>query len=191
VPPRNSRRSTSSDRDRSRTPGCGGVEVLGQRHRGVQFDRGEIGRPHHRCGFLDPAVLDAAASITRPERHRHPVRAVRRAALLEEPVVIGAIGVAAERDASSGEVRDDRGRDAQVVVDDFGLREAGGVQDLVEVRQADASALDVGLDRSGHRSLRPPVRPTSSSPRTSVSTSQRDAACGRPSPRRRSLRGPP
>src|SRR5205085_1127399 len=87
-------------------------------------------------------------------RHVHPLGPVRRALLLVEVARFGAVGVALQREGPVAQVRQERGRDAGVVVDDRALGEPVGIQHLVEVAELELAALDRDRD-VGHAVLSP------------------------------------
>src|SRR5215213_1211486 len=79
----------------------------------------------------------------------HPVRAVLRALLLVEELALHAVRIALHRQRPPFEVRQQRRRDARVVVDDLALREAGlRIEDLVQVRELERPAVDHHLERA-------------------------------------------
>ena len=64
----------------------------------VQLDVGEVREPDQRGQIVGKAVIDALAAILAPDgRGLHPVRAVRRAALLVEELAVHAVGIALQR----------------------------------------------------------------------------------------------
>src|SRR5205814_4213311 len=74
--------------------------------------------------------------------------------LLEERLVINPVGEPAHRDAAVAEMRQQRRRDARVVVDHLALGEPGlGIQDLLEVRELELPPADLD-GRVGHADLR-------------------------------------
>ena len=81
-----------------------------------------------------------------------PVRAVRRAALLVEELLLDPVRVALQGQRPRPQVRQQDRRDPRVVVDHVALREPGArVHQLVEVRQRDRRVADVDLDALGGR----------------------------------------
>ena len=117
---------------------------------GVQLERGEVGEPDERGELLDHAALVPAAGHDR--LGRHPLRMVGRAALLEEPLAVGAVGRPHQRGRAARQVGEHHRRDPPVVVDDVGFLEArGGVENLVEVREGQLPTLDVYVNSCRHR----------------------------------------
>ena len=98
--------------------------------------RARRGSPARRA----PASSSIDAALRgrrRPRRPRSgPIRVVRRAALLEEPLARRAVGRPHQRRRPAGQVRQHHRRDPAVVVDHVGFREPRGrVEHLVEVRE--------------------------------------------------------
>ena len=123
--------------------GVGHVGGRGPGLEGVELERGEVRQPDERGGLVDVALVELADL-------GHPVGVVRRAALLEEPLALHPVRAPHERDGSAGEVGDHHRGDPGVVVDDLGLGEPRlGVQDLLEVREHEAAAVDVDVGARG------------------------------------------
>ena len=119
---------------------------LGAVHLGVQLQGGEVGEPDERRQVVADAELDDLLR-QRHRRDRDPVGPVRRALLLEEALVLDAVGEAHAGERAALEVGEQHRRDRRVVLDDVALREAGlGIEDLVEVRDLQGPPADLDLD---------------------------------------------
>src|SRR5260221_8718786 len=69
----------------------------------------------------------------------------------EEEFLLHAPGIALHGERPSGEMRHQIRRNADVVIDDLSLGEAGGgIEDLVKVRETELAALDFDDGGSGH-----------------------------------------
>ena len=78
----------------------GRLDVVAACHRRVDLERGHVGRPRQRRRRVEGAVADGAVAVTRALERPDPLRSVRRAALLEERLLVDAVRVAPERDAA-------------------------------------------------------------------------------------------
>ena len=124
--------------------------------RGVELERGEVGRPDEPGEVLDRARLDVRIGVERDGLE--PGGPVAGAALLEEPLAVHAVGQPHHRERAVVEVGEQRRGHPGVVIDHLAFGEAGrGVQHLVEVGQPElASAdLDVGLRTRASRTFGP------------------------------------
>ena len=80
-----------------------------------------------------------------------------RAVLLVEELGVDAVGVSLQGQRVVARVREDRRRDARVVIDDLCLREPDlGIQDLLEVGELENAIFDLDLDRGFLSHLRAP-----------------------------------
>ncbi len=117
---------------------------------GVQLERGEVGQPDERGQLLYHASLVPAPG--HDGLGWDPFRMMRRAALLEEPLAVRAVGCPHQRGRATLQVREHDRRDSPVIVDDVRFLEPrGGVEDLVEVRQGQRATLDVYVNSCRHR----------------------------------------
>jgi hypothetical protein len=72
-----------------------------------------------------------------------PRREGERRVLLEEELLLDAVGIALQRERPVLEVRQDEGRDGVVVVQQVAFDDAfGGVEDFVEIREFEGMAID-------------------------------------------------
>ena len=68
------------------------LDVATARHRRVDLDRGQIGRPHKRRDLTDAAIVDAAAAIAGTAARLHPIGAMRRATLSKNDCSLTPLG---------------------------------------------------------------------------------------------------
>ena len=130
------------------------VEIVGERHRGVDLDRRHVGGPHHRRRLVDAAVLDPAPPVTRPERDRHPFRADAQGTASRRNRRVRAVGIPPERQRPAGQMRDRDRRDPRHVVDHLRLGEPARIEDLVEVADRQPASIDLDLDRRARHDRR-------------------------------------
>ena len=104
-----------------------------------------VGRSSHRQKSMSPSLRpDQTGAVA------HPVRPVRRAALLVEELLLDAVRIALQRQRPRPQVRQQHRRDPRVVVDHVALREPGArVHQLVEVRERERRLADVDLEALG------------------------------------------
>ena len=122
-------------------------------HGCVQLERSEVGGPYDGGHRVQHAVADRPTPVAGAERRRYPIGPMLGAALLEEALPVDAVGKAPQREPPVAEVRQQDGRDAGVVVDDLGLGEPDvGIEDLVQVRDAECAALDLDQRHGGEAS---------------------------------------
>src|SRR5712691_3964131 len=130
-------------------------QLRGERQRGVEFQRRDLGEPHQRRQVLAQAVIHVAVVPAAPHGRRlHPRRAVLRTVLLVEELGVDSVGIALEREWVVAGVGEDRRSDARVVIDHLPLGETSfGIQDLLEVGQLERAPLDLdfGLGALAHR----------------------------------------
>src|SRR5271165_3033704 len=74
----------------------------------------------------------------------HPVRPVLRGILLVKKFFIHAVGIALARERTPSQMRQNRRRNPDVVVDDLLLgKPSGGIQNLFQIRQLELLALNL------------------------------------------------
>ena len=113
--------------------------------RHVQLERGLLGEPRERGGGVQHRVADGARGVLDRDA-RHPVGRVGGEVLLEEGLVVGAVGPALARHRPPSRVRHEQRGDGQEVLQHIGLGGAGGlVEHLVGVGEPDSPPVD--LDR--------------------------------------------
>src|SRR5579871_6997116 len=102
--------------------------------------------------------MDGSSTVPAPNGcGLHPIRLVHGGILLEEGLAIHSVGIALASERPSCQMRQERGSNPGVIIDDIFLRESGRrVQDLLQIRQLQMPALDfdgrVSHTRSAMRS---------------------------------------
>ncbi len=118
----------------------------------MQLDRREVCDPHQRGEIVGEKIVNGSFVTLAPHgRGLHPVRAMHGGVFFEEEFLLHAPGIALHGERPSGEMRHQIRRNADVVIDDLSLGEAGGgIEDLVKVRETELAALDFDDGGSGH-----------------------------------------
>ena len=114
-----------------------------QRH--VQLDGGEIGRPDQGWEVAEDGVVDVLAVVSGWNVDMaDPIGRVGGEVLAIEGLAADAIRVTLHGERSIANMREQDRSDVHVVVDEFALGEPGiGIQDLVQIRQAERAPLDL------------------------------------------------
>ncbi len=124
----------------------GFVDRRASRMQRMELDAAEVRDVEQTGGVLHHEVADHAVAAVLGEHvaARDPVRRVRGRGLLVEEVARDAVGHPFHRERPLGEMGKDQWCDVEVVGDEVALRVAlVGPEDLVEVRQAKLTAVDV------------------------------------------------
>ena len=115
----------------------------------VKFDGGKIGGPQQAGPITHRGVHDGLVlpSFGRNFNRLDPIRLMLGRVLLVERHPFDSVGIATKRRGAVNEVRHHDVGDPGVVIEHLALRESGiGVQDLVEVRQRQFTAVDCRKD---------------------------------------------
>src|SRR5918995_899995 len=110
----------------------------------MQLQRGELRHPDQRREVAPHAKADPPPPPAAPDLGRgDPLGPMLGTAFLVEVPRLDAVGIPLQGQGPAREMREQRGADPRVVVDDLALREAGGVEDLVEVGERQAAPVDL------------------------------------------------
>src|SRR5437773_6608330 len=110
-------------------------DLFGQRKGGVKFNCSQICHPNQRGKIVGQNVIYIAIVAFAPDRHRlYPRGTVNRGVFLKEKWLVHSIGIALQRERSSGEVWHEYWGNASVIVDYLALgKSRSRIQDLLQI----------------------------------------------------------
>src|ERR1700737_1474198 len=104
----------------------------------MQFNRCQVRDPYERGEIVSEKIVNGSLVALAPDgRGLHPVGAMLGGILFEKIFLVDSPGIALHGERPSGEMRQQIGRYADVIIDDLSLGKPGGwIEDLVKVREA-------------------------------------------------------
>lgn len=119
-------------------------DILSFGEKGMKFEVSEVRSPDNGRQIVGHAIMNLGIMTLGPDsRGLYPFRPIRRAAFFVEKPPGDAVRVAFEREGPVFEVRQQNGRDADVIVNDLPFGEAAfRIENFIEIRNRDRFAVD-------------------------------------------------